>query len=300
MAKRDYVIYIDPDCDLSPEILKRFKMREFRFGLLVGDPANPEFKHATILEPDYTMKEFYDWLRAGENIRTAQASREEYETRMRATVAEGLDILYIGCSSGLSGSVGLATIVAGEIMEENKDAKIVVIDALGGSLVHGALAYQAGLLKEEGMDIDELAKWVEANRDYGNQFVTVDTLKYLKKAGRVTGAAAFFGDMMRVKPIIISNFKGENYVLEKQKGKKSALNRCADLLIEAIPGNVAEHTVFVGHGDDIETAEMMIQLIVDRGVSRENIITCVIGPIVGTTSGPGMVGYWTLGKKKIC
>lgn len=297
--QRDYVIFTDPSSDLAPEDFKRFGLGEFRMGLLIGDPVNPREVPASIVGDDYTISEFYGWLRNNENIRTAQVTTQEFEAKMEEVLKQGKDLLYIACSSALSGSVNLGKITAQEMMYRYPDRKVVVIDSLCSSLSLGALVYHAGVLQEEGKSMDEVIKWVEDHREYSNQYCTIDTLKFMKKTGRVTGAAAFFGDIFQVKPIIISNLKGENFAFEKVKGKKKALAHIAQRAFDSIEEgqDVKDAMVFVGHGDDPETAEIIVGHL--KALGFEKIHVSYIGPIVGTTCGPGVVATFIVGKRKL-
>jgi len=298
MAKdRDYQIFTDPCSDLRADFMDEHDIGEFRMGLIIGNPENPKEILATIRDRSYTAKEFYDWMRRGTSIRTAQVTRDEYETKMIEALEAGKDILYIACSSALSGSVNLATLVANDLQPKYPESKIIIVDTLCGSISEGMLVYYAALFKKSGKSIEEVGDWVLAHRQNSNQFATVDTLKYMRKAGRVTGGAAFFGDIMQVKPIIISNLKGENQAVEKIKGKRKALAHLAQLVKNQLDGDIKDATVFVGHGDDEETVNLLVQYLKDQGFT--NIQVSFIGPIVGATCGPGVIGVFILGKKKI-
>ena len=78
--------------------------------------------------------------------------------------------------------------------------------------------------RDEGLNIEELEAWVNEHIYYYNFFCTVDTLKYLKDAGRIKGAKAFVGDIIGLKPIFISDRLGNNLTIKKVRGTKNSMN----------------------------------------------------------------------------
>ena len=95
----------------------------------------------------------------------------------------------------------------------------------------------ASELRAEGKSIDETAQYIEAHKQEVNQFATVESLNYLKRAGRVSTTSAVFGGLLQVKPIIISDADGQNVAVEKVKGRKNSLVRLADLFKETYRSN---------------------------------------------------------------
>ena len=120
------------------------------------------------------------------------------------------------------------------------------------------------------------------------------SLDYLRRAGRVKASSAFFGNLFGVKPIIISDRKGNNYALKKVKGTANARNAVAELAVEAV--TEASDTLYIVHADCPEEAEAIKNAILSRHSFKE-IRTGIIGPIVGASVGPGMVGAFVFGKE---
>ena len=218
MAK--YQIFSDSSCDLSPELRKANNLEYFYFGLVVD---GVEYR-ADLDWKDYSPEEFYGWLSQGKKIKTTQVSMEEVMTRVRPYFEKGIDIIYIGCSGALTGSMNLFELAKTELMEEFPDRKMIGVDSLAASCTLGMMLLDASKKQKEGLSIEELQQWVLDNRFFYNQFATVDTLTYLKAAGRIKGVAAFFGNIMGVKPIFISDRKGNNLTVNKVKGTKASLN----------------------------------------------------------------------------
>ena len=286
-----FKIFTDSCSDLGTVARKKFDIEYVHMGLVVDGVE----KTADLDWIEYSPEEFYGWLEAGKKIKTTQVTVPEFIDNFRPFLKEGFDILYIGCSSALSGSVSTCeTLVIPQLKEEFPDRKVIAIDSLLASGVEGMLTVRAAMLRAEGKSIEEVAKWCDENKKYFNQFATVDTLKYLKEAGRIKGAKAFFGDLMGVKPIFISDAKGNNFVIKKAKGTKNSLEE----LIQGIKDTIETDKwaeVWIGQGMARERAAAVRKRIEDElGVKCHTIW---IGPIVGTTCGPGVLATFCLGKE---
>ena len=222
----------------------------------------------------YSAKEFYDMLRAGKRITTTQVSIEEFERIFRMRLEEGYDIIYVACSSKLSGSVNTGDLVARKLMAEYPDARIVCVDTRNASLGEG----------------------LETNKQKYNQIGTVDSLDCLRRAGRIKASAAFFGNLFGIKPIVISDVQGRNVAVKKIKGRASALREVVAMAKEAMNEDGEGKMVGISHADCIEDAEALRDMITEATGCTSYYIN-YIGPIVGASVGPGMIGVYVYGKE---
>lgn len=249
----------------------------------------------------YSAKDFYNAMRDGKRITTCQVAPPEFEEKFNKYVGEGYDIVYVACSSALSASVGTGSLVAAKIMEQNPDCKIICVDtkmAVGGLAL---LAIEAAKFAAQGHGADEVAEHMEKVSPCMNQWATVDDLRYLKRAGRVKAGAAFFGNLFGIKPILISDANGMNYAIRKVKGRKNAMEDCIQSLKESIcyegnPYPVSEQTIYVGHADCLEDAEACAERIKEV-INPKDVFINYIGPIVGSTVGPGTIAIYGFGKE---
>ena len=286
-----FKIFTDSCSDLSTEVRKQYGIEYVHMGIVVDGVE----KRADLDWVDYTPEEFYGWLKAGKSVKTTQVSVPEFLNSFRSVLQEGYDILYIACSSKLSGSINTCeTLVIQQLLEEYPERRIYAIDSLNASMGEGLITIEAAKLKAAGKSLDEIVRWVEENKLCFNFFATVDTLTYLKNAGRIKGAKAFFGNIMGVKPIFISDARGNNFVIKKAKGTKNSLEELINGLKEAyIKEKGAD--LYVGHAMAPERAEMVKERL-KAELNIEPKIT-VIGPIVGTSCGPGLTAVFCLGKE---
>ena len=289
MAK--YKIFTDSCSDLSTATRKKYDIEYVHMGIVVDGVE----KSADLDWQEYSPEEFYGWLKAGKHVKTTQVSVPEFLDRFTPALKEGYDIIYIACSSKLSGSVNTCkTLVIPQLLELFPDRKIVAVDTLNATACEGMMAIKASELRKEGKTLEEVVDWIEENKLRFNFFATVDTLTYLKAAGRIKGAKAFFGNIMGVKPIFISDAAGNNSVIKKAKGTKNSIEEIIAAVKEAIePGEWAE--VYVGQGMAQDRAEIIKKRLEEELNIKATIFW--IGPIVGTTCGPGVFVGCCFGKE---
>ena len=289
MAK--FKIFTDSCSDMSTTMRKKYDVEYCHMGIVVDGVE----KRADLDWVDYSPEQFYGWLKEGRHVKTTQVSVTEFLDCFRPALKEGYDVLYIGCSSKLSGSVNTCEVlVKAQLLEEFPDRKIIVVDSLLASGVEAMLTIKASLLRGEGKTLEEVAGWCEENKKYFNQFATVDTLTYLKAAGRIKGAKAFFGNIMGVKPIFISDAEGNNSVIKKVKGTKNSLEE----LIQGVKDTIEKEKwdeVFIGQGMAQDRAELIKKRLEEELNIKATIFW--IGPIVGTTCGPGVIATFCFGRE---
>lgn len=244
----------------------------------------------------YSVKELYDWMRNGKRVYTTQVANQEFESVFKKYLELGYDILYISCSGALSASIQAANIIKEKLSAEYPDRKIVCFDSLISSFGQGSMAIKASLLQKEGKTLEEVVSWLTENRLRFNQFATVDSLEYLRRAGRVKASKAFFGNLFGVKPIIISDVKGRNYAYEKEKGKKNAITKICNLAIDCI-GEDYEQTIYIAHADCLDQAELIKNTLIQLQPKLHNFYIGPIGPIVGASTGPGTLAIYCYGKE---
>lgn len=293
---RNFVIVVDSCSDLSPELRKQFNIEYVRMGVVknVGKD-NEEEVYASLDWEVYSNKELFDWLRGGMAVKTTQVTMQEYQRVFGKLVEEGNDVLYIACSSALSGSYNFSLMVKEEILEKHPEAKIICVDSLCSCMGQGLMALDCAKMKEEGKTVEECAAYLEENKLCYHQFATVETLDYLKKAGRVKAAAAFFGNIFGVKPMIISDAKGQNFAVKKVKGRRNSLIELANMAKENLI-DAENQTIYVVHADTQADAEFVKELLIKETNAKEVVVT-PMGPIIGVSTGPGTIGVYGKGKK---
>ena len=287
---RDYVIYTDSGCDLSPALLARdgvgFECLTFRF-----DGEEKEYKNG-----EMEAKTFYDKMREGSVAKTAAINKETFKEAFRAILREEKDVLYLGFSSGLSTTYNSARLAATELREEFPDAKILTVDTLAASAGLGLLVHLAAAKKREGATVEECAAYLEEISPRMCHWFTVDDLVYLKRGGRISATAAFFGNALGIKPVMHVDNEGHLVPVLKVRGRRTAINTMADKLGETAL-DLATGKVYISHGDCLADAEYLASVLADKYGAHVDLITDV-GAVIGAHSGPGTLALFFLGSER--
>ncbi len=287
---RDFIIFTDTGCDLSPSLLTQagvsYESLTFRF-----DGEQQEYKNG-----EMEAKAFYDKMRKGGVAKTAAINKETFAIAFRNILDAGKDILYIGFSSGLSTTYNSARLAALELKEEYPDAKILVVDTLAASAGQGLLVDLVTEKKRAGADIDACAAYLEEIRLNMCHWFTVDDLVYLKRGGRVSATAAFFGNALGIKPVMHVDNEGHLVPVLKVRGRRTAIGTMADKLGESAL-DLENGKVYISHGDCLADAEYLASILDEKYGVHVDLITDV-GAVIGAHSGPGTLALFFLGKER--
>lgn len=289
ITMKEIAILLDSTCNMTKELMERFDVDYFKMGVSVGD----EEHEASLTWEDYTPHQFYDIMRSGTRVFTIQVQDHTYRDRFVKLVQEGRDVLYIACSGALSASVKAASKVADEVMKEYPDSKIVVVDSLCAGMGQGLMGIKASEMRSEGKSIEEIRDYLEANKLKFNQWATVGDLNYLKRAGRIKASKAFFGNLFGVKPIIISDIKGNNFAYKKVKGRKAALQE----LVDSAKNSFVDGYISIDHGDCEADALELKRMLEEAGVKAKEIFIVPLGPILGASCGPDTIAIYHFGSE---
>lgn len=287
---REFVIFGDSTCDLNKALREQYGIEYVAMNYVVDDQEYV----ASLDWESHPVHDFYNLMRDGKRVFTTQVPKQNFVDAFTAVLEAGKDIVYISCSSALSGSVGTAQVVAQELREQYPEAGIYCVDALNSSLGQGQMLIMASQCRAEGKSAEETAKYIESIRLKVSQHATVDSMEYLRRAGRIKASKAFFGNLFGIKPIIISDVKGQNYAYKKVKGAANARAAIAQSVLEAADG--VYETLYISHADDEEAANLLKDEILAIAPFK-NVVFGYIGPIVGASVGPGTVAAYVCGKE---
>lgn len=238
---------------------------------------------------------FYEQLANGAEAGTSTRSPADIADFFRDIVKEGKDVLQLSFSSQLSGHFDLCQMAKKMVLEEYPNARIEVVDTLRISTAAGLLVMHAQKMKDEGKSLDEIIQWVEDNKQKTNAWFSVDDLNYLKRGGRVSGAAAVVGTILGVKPILKENNEGKLVPVDKVKGTKNVHKFFADVVEQNIV-DAEDQTIYIMHANDIKSAEKVKAMIGERVACKEIVIQH-IGPVIGCHTGPGAMAVVFMGKE---
>lgn len=285
------IIFTDSCCDLPISFISENNIEVMYLRVNLRGEEIPDDLGKSI-----ASKDFYKFIREGEMPTTSQANVNDFEEAFRKFTKDGYSIIYIGFSSALSGCVNSARLAKDIVIEEVKDADITIIDTKSASMGLGLIVYYASNMLKEGKSKEEIVSWIEENKLKVNHWFTVDDLNHLKRGGRVSSTAAVVGTMLNIKPILHVNNEGKLIPLLKVKGRKKSIKVLQEKLKERIV-NPEEQVIFISHGDCLEDAEYLRELIL-KDVNVKEIIINNIGPAVGSHSGPGTIALFFIGNDR--
>ena len=288
---RKYVITTDNNSDLPDAYMQEHGVGcSYLSYAMVG----VNYTHDNFLP----VEEFYARMRQGSMPTTAQVNPENAKNLMEPYLKEGADILHIAFSSGLSGSYNSCKIAAEELAEEYPQRKIIVIDSLAASLGQGLLVHLAVQKKEAGEEMEQVARWVEENKNKIVHAFTVDDLNHLYRGGRVSKTTAVLGGMLNIKPVLKVDDEGKLVPVGKVRGRKKSLAALVDAMDEKI-GKYKDScdTVFMSHGDCIDDVNYVLEKIKAR-YPVKTILVNHVGATIGAHSGPGTVALFFLGEHR--
>ena len=288
-----FAIITDSSSDLARDLREKYDVDLICARCFIDDKeyeSDPDWENIS-------MTDFYDRLRKGERIRTSQISNVKCAEVFEKHLKEGNDILSISCATALSNGYSITCVARDELLKKYPERKIVCIDSKNASGGLGLLVMKASMLRAEGKSLEETANWVENNRKYINQEGSVDKLSYLKQAGRVSAAAAFFGGLLNIKPLIISDVHGYNVAVEKVKGRKTSIDRTVERVVENYTGEGIPY-VIINHTQCEDVALELKQMIMAKlNLNDDQVLIGNVAGAMGASVGPGMFGVYCFGKE---
>ena len=282
-------LFTDTSANLPVEIIDEYGIEVVPFSYTID---GVEY----IPEREFDGKAFYAAMRAGSEVKTSMVNAGTFIEHFKAALDAGKDVLYIGMSGGISGTANAALMAKQELDEEYPDRKIVVIDTLAASLGEGLFVIKAAEQLRDGAALDAIEEDIRAQVPHMCQSFTVDDLKYLKKTGRVSGAAAIIGNVLSIHPILIGDYEGKIVVKSKVRGMKRTLDALAERYAELVL-NKAE-TIGIAHADNEEGKAYLVQRLRDKGLTGKCLSVCY-EPVTGSHVGPGTVALFFFGTDRM-
>jgi len=237
--------------------------------------------------------DFYAALRAGEAFTTSQANVHVLQELFRQYVSRDQAVIFISFSSALSNTCNNAILARQMVLEEFSQADISVVDSRSASLGEGLLLQRALEMRQAGSSKAEIVSWLERNKLRMNHWFTVDDLDHLRRGGRVSSAAAFIGTVLDIKPVLHVNNEGRLIPVMKVRGRKRSVHTLADTLARRIL-RPEDQTVAISHGDCLEEALFLRQLILDK-IPVRDVLMNPVGPVIGAHTGPGVLSLFFMG-----
>ncbi len=276
---QNYHITTDSVVDLTPEYLKEL---DVPFASLHVHLDGQDFPDD--MKPE-TAEGIFSAMRQGKVPTTSQATVEDFFNIWEPLLRAEEDILYIGFSSALSGTINSALVAREQLMERYPGRRILIVDSLSGSASESVLLEHAVELKNSGLDIDACFKAIEEIKLRVQHYFTVGDLTYLRRGGRISGAAAVVASLLHIKPVMDVNTEGKLIPRERVKGRRTAVKRLYELLCEKID-LVTAKLVNITYAECLEEAKTLAHGIQER-FPQLAVRIYSVGAVIGAHGGPG-------------
>ena len=275
-------IMTDNAANLPPELREQYNIRELRLTYTVDgkliDGSAPFDGH-----------DFYEAMRRGAEVKTSMISPAAARDAIEPALAAGDDVLFLGISGGVSGTCWGVGLIAQELTAEYPARRVQVLDTRGASLGEGLVVLEAAQMAQQGADMDTIIARAETLCGKMRQHFMVDDLKFLRKGGRLSGAAALAGTLLQIKPILQGDENGKIVVRTKERGRKKAMDTLVALYNELVEDKSAP--VGLSHAAAPAEALHLTTLLRQSGCTGP-ILTVCHEPVTGAHVGPGMLAMY--------
>ena len=288
----DYVLMTDSCCDLSAKMAEELGLEVLPLRLELEGKS-----YRNLLDgSEIAFQEFYSKVRSGAMPVTSAVNVGEFDAAMRPILEAGKDILCLCFSSALSTTYQSAVIAARELEETFPERRVRVVDSLCASMGQGLFVWLCAQEKKKGKTLEEVLDFAEGAKANICHWFTVDDLNHLKRGGRVSAAAALFGTMLSVKPVLHVDDQGRLIPMEKCRGRRASLLALVDHM-EKTAVDPERYPVFISHGDCREEAEFLAEE-VRRRLGVKEVYINYVGPVIGSHTGAGVVTLFFVGRER--
>ena len=289
---QDYKIFIDTSADIDPDFFHENGLGFVPMNYTLGN----EDRLCETIETQEALKEFYDGQRKGLATQTSQIPPDRYLKVFGPLLKEGTDILYLSLSSGLTKTYDNVMLAKEELEEKYPGRHVCAVDSQSATGGIGLLAERAVRNKNNGMDILENEKDLNAAACKICLEFMVDDLMYLKRGGRIPASTAVLGTMLNIKPIMFVNNNGALSNYAKKRGEKAAMK---DLLSNWLQDRDTSYgkRMYICHGDCIDRVNQMKEMLLKEDPELD-IAICQMTPVIGAHVGPGMMALLYYGDRQ--
>lgn len=254
-------------------------------------PLYVSFQDVSMKETEIENEVFYEMMEQKGIPVSSQPSVGELYQQMTDIVAKGDDLLCVFLSSEMSGTYDSACKVKEKVLEQHQGAEIHIVDSRSNSMQLGFAAIVAARAAKMGKTLDEVKEVAEQNIKKSRFLFIPDNLVYLKKGGRIGGASALIGSVLKIIPVLTVK-NGKTTILKTVRTKTKAIKAMIDkMLQDHLDYGVQE--IVVHHINCYDQAKDLANNLGEKLNIDVDIVD--IGPVIGMHVGPGAIGivYYT-------
>lgn len=283
-------LILDSCCDLPYQILDRPGVEVLRFPYI-----QEGVEYIDDMYSESTPKQFFAMMRDKKSgyPSTAQIPLPAIEDAFRRALESGVPTVYLGFSSGLSGTFETCRMLAENLSAEYPQGELHVVDTLLASVAEGLLVYEALNQREKGLTATEMVEWVKEARFFVNAQFMVDDLSALERGGRIPGNVAKAGAMLDVKPMLGFDLEGKLALTGVVRGRKKGIKQLISFYSKNHDTNHPVHQVITANADCPRDADKLCD-----GLKKDDesvfVLQSSVGPVIGSHVGPDMLAvvFW--------
>ena len=282
--------------DMPPEFFRLNDIPYASFHFIIDGKEYPDN-----LGQSMPFDVFYKKVADGAMPTTSQVNAEDYEKMWSPLLEAGSDVLHITLSSGISGTINSAIVARENVMQKYSERKVVVIDSLGASSGYGLLVTEACRLRDEGKTLEEARDWLEKNKlRLHHWFFSTDLSSYVR-GGRISKAAAMFGTLLKICPLLNMNTSGELIPREKIRTKKKVISEIVErMALHAENGLDYSGKCYISNSACLEDARAVAGLVESRFPHLDGkVLINSVGTVIGAHTGPGTVALFFFGDERV-
>ncbi len=292
----DYILSCCSTADLTEKHFNERDIRYICFHYYLDGKPYPDDLGKTI-----PFDKFYRMMAEGADTSTSQINSDEFIDYFTPFLKEGKDILHVTLSSGLSGVYNSACVARDELAKEYPERKILIVDSLAASSGYGLFMDKLADLRDQGMDIESLAKWAEDNRHYVNHWFFSTDLTFYVKGGRVSKASGWFGTVLHICPLLHVDAAGKLIPKKKARGKKNVKKEIVERM-EKFAENGLDYSgkCYMCHSACFQDARDVADAIESEFKKLSGPVEIYdIGTTIGSHTGPGTVAVFFWGAHRL-
>ena len=293
---RDYILSCCSTADLSKE---HFGERDIQYICFHYELDGRQYSDD--LGESMSFADFYNAMANGADTKTSQINEQEFEGYFEPFLKEGKDILHLCLSSGITGVVNSANIAKEVLLEKYPDRKIYIVDSLAASSGYGLLMDKLADLRDEGMSIEMVAEWAEANKLKLQHWFFSSDLTFFVKGGRVTKTAGFVGGLLNICPLLNVDYQGKLIPRYKIRTKKKVIRAIVEQMEKyAEDGFGYSGKCYISQSACYEDAKAVADLIESKFPNLNGkVLINNIGTTIGSHTGPGTVALFFWGDERV-
>ncbi|PCR99595.1 DegV family protein [Lactococcus fujiensis] len=290
--------YIISCCSTADLTEKHFSEREIHYICFHYELDGKQYSDD--LGKSLSFADFYKAMADGAETKTSQVNADEFEAYFEPFLKDGYDILHVSLSSGLSGVINSANIAKESLQEKYPERKILIADSLAASSGYGLLMDKIADLRDSGLSIDEVYKWIEENKlNLQHWFFSTDLTFYIR-GGRVSKTSGAIGNILNICPLLDMNNEGKLIPRFKIRGKRKVIQQIVKKMEEnAQSGLDYSGKCYISHSACFDDARAVADLVEEKFPKLNGKVEIYdVGTTIGSHTGPGTVALFFWGNER--